>query len=85
MMSKCLHNFFDRFGTVENEKSYPKETPLENIVIDIAERWHENTKPGHGRFFDLSATPELEKPVLDYLVKGFGWKLEKPYFIRKPL
>jgi hypothetical protein len=35
-------------------------------------------------FFDFSATPELEKPVLDYLVKGFGWSLEKPYFIRKP-
>jgi hypothetical protein len=84
MMSKTLNNFFEHFGTVQNEKTYPKETPLESIVIDIAERWDNNTQPGHGMFFDFSATPELQKPVLDYLVKGFGWSLEKPYFIRKP-
>ncbi len=35
-------------------------------------------------FFDFSQTPELKKPVLDYLIKGFGWTLEKPFFVRKP-
>jgi hypothetical protein len=83
MMSDDMNNFFEQFGTVENEKNYPKETSLEAIVIDIAERWDNNTKPGYGMFFDFSATPELEKPVIDYLTKGLGWILEKPCFIRK--
>lgn len=39
MMSDCLNNFFEHFGTVQNEKTYPKETALESIVIDVAERW----------------------------------------------
>ena len=84
MISNNLNNFFEHFGTIENEKIYPKETPLEAIVIDMAERWDNNTKAGQGMFFDFKATPELEKPVIDYLTKGLGWKLEKPFFIRKP-
>ncbi len=84
MMSDNLNNFFEHFGTVENERTYQKDTPLEAIVIDMAERWDNNTVAGHGMFFDFSATPELQKPVLDYLTKGLGWVLEKPYFIRKP-
>jgi hypothetical protein len=35
-------------------------------------------------FFDFSATPEYEEPVLNYLAEYFGWTLEKPFFIRKP-
>ncbi len=84
MMTDKLKNFFDNFGTIQDQKTYPKETPLESIVIDFAERWENSTKPGHGIFFDFKATPELEKPVLEYLTKGFGWTLEKPFFIRKP-
>lgn len=83
MKNKTFNDFFDHFGTVQQEKIYPKETPMEGIVIDIAEQLDKDTQPGHGIFFDFSTTPELEKPVLDYLVKGFGWQLEKPYFIRK--
>ena len=83
MMSDNLNNFFEHFGTVENERTYQKDTPLEAIVIDMAERWDNNTQAGYGMFFDFSATPELQKPVLDYLTKGLGWVLEKPFFIRK--
>jgi hypothetical protein len=75
MMSDCLTNFFAHFGAV----------PTDSIVMDIAQRWEKDTKPGQGIFFDFSATPELQKPLLDYLVNRFGWSLEKKYFIRKPL
>ena len=85
MMSPELHHFFNTFGTEEQGHSFKKDTPLEKIVITLAEDWQEKTQAGHGMFFDFTQTPELEKPVLDYLIKGFGWTLEKPYFIRKPL
>jgi hypothetical protein len=85
MMSQDLHTFFDNFGKVANEKSFKKETPNEKIIIEIAEDWQENTQAGHGMFFDFSQTPEIQKPILDYLTKGFGWKQETNFFIRKPL
>lgn len=65
--------------------SFKKTTPQEKIIIDIAESWQENTQAGHGMFFDFSQTPEIQKPILDYLTQGFGWKLETAFFIRKPL
>jgi hypothetical protein len=80
-----MPDFFERFGSVTHEKTYPSATPTESIAIDIAERWEEETPPGHGMFFDFSKTPELEQPILDYLTKGFGWKIENHGFIRKPL
>ena len=85
MMSPELHNFFNAFGTTTEGLSFKKSTPQEKIIIDIAESWQENTQAGHGMFFDFSQTPEIQKPILDYLTKGFGWKLETPFFIRKPL
>jgi hypothetical protein len=85
MMSPELHIFFNAFGTETKGLSFKKSTPQEKIIIDIAEDWQEKTIPGHGMFFDFSQTPEIEKPILDYLIKGFGWTLEKPFFIRKPL
>jgi hypothetical protein len=59
-------------------------TPIEEIAIDMAERWDNHTAPGHGIFLDFSQTPELEPFVIGYLTKGLNWTLEKPYFIRKP-
>jgi len=85
MMTQELHKFFNTFGKETQGQSFKKETPQEKIIISIAEEWQDNAKPGHGMFFDFSQTPELEKPILDYLTKGFGWTLEKPYFITKPL
>jgi hypothetical protein len=80
-----LHNFFNAFSTETQGLTFKKSTPQEKIIIDIAEDWQEKTISGHGMFFDFSQTPEIEKPILDYLIKGFGWKLETPFFIRKPL
>jgi len=76
--------FFETFGKTEPGKTYPKGTPPETIDIGIAEGWQDSVKPGHGMFFDFAATPELQKPVIYYLTKGFGWTLEKAFFIRKP-
>jgi hypothetical protein len=69
VVSTHMPDFFERFGSVSHEKTYPLATPTEAIAIDIAERWEEETLPGHGMFFDFSQTPELEKPVLDYLTQ----------------
>jgi hypothetical protein len=62
----------------------PEENSFEQNVKLITEHYNQKIDPGHGLFFDFSATPEYEKPVLDYLIKKFGWTLEKPFFIRKP-
>lgn len=84
MMSKGLHNFFNNCGTVTNRKTYAKDTTNEKIAIDIAEKLQDATVAEHGVFIDYSETPEIEKHIIAYLVEGFGWTLEKPYFIRKP-
>jgi hypothetical protein len=62
----------------------PADNTFEENVKALAEHYHNSIKPGHGLFFDFSATPEYEKPVLDCLVQHFGWTVEKPFFIRKP-
>ena len=58
-------------------------TPEENAKF-LATRYQFVIKPGEGLFFDYSQTPELEKPLLDYLKQHYGWVQEKPFFIRKP-
>ena len=84
MMPKETIDFFNRFGKRDSNYQYwERNTPTEKMAIDIAEKWQDEIQPGHGMFFDFSQTPELEKPVLAYLKKGFGWKLETPFFIRK--
>lgn len=83
-MNQWLKLFFNQYGKIQNLTKYSGDMPTLSIATHVAKQWNNNTQPGHGMFFDFSATPELQKPVLDYLVKGFGWKLEKPYFIRKP-
>lgn len=62
----------------------PADNTFEENVKAMAEHYQKSIKPGHGLFFDFKATPEYEKPVLNYLVQNFGWSLEKPFFIRKP-
>lgn len=83
MMSQELHDFFEVFGTEEPSVSLPASNTLEQNVVALAEHYEDTIQPGHGLFFDFSQTPELEKPLIDYLVNGFGWTLEKPFFIRK--
>jgi len=70
--------------TTENIRTFPASNTFEENIIAMAEHYNNIIKPGHGMFFDFSKTPEYEKPVLDYLTKNFGWKLEHPTFIRKP-
>ena len=77
-------DLFKYFGKDGDSISVSANKPLEEVIIAFAEHYQDSIKPGHGMFFDFKATPELEKPVLDYLIKGFGWTLERPYFIRKP-
>ena len=84
MMPEEIDNFFNAFGKAENGKTYPKNMSIESIAIDMAKHHEDTIEPRHGLFFDFSKAPELEKPVLDYLVKRFGWTLETPFFIRKP-
>lgn len=85
MSKQYINNFFEAFGEKAEGKTYAKETPLEQIIISMAEDWQDKTKAGEGMFFDFTATPDIEKPLLEYLTKGFGWTLEQPFFIRKPL
>lgn len=63
--------------------------PATNTFEENVKLWAEHhdaiIEPEHGLFFDFKGAPEFEKPVLDYLVKHFGWTLEKPFFIRKPI
>ncbi len=63
----------------------PASNSFEENVKAFAEHYQKIIEPGHGLFFDFKATPEYEKPVLDYLVKNYGWVLEKSFFIRKPV
>lgn len=84
MMPTELNNFLDTFGTEEPGITLPSSNfPQENVRL-LAMHYHEIILPGQGLFFDFSATPEYEKPVLDFLKQYFGWTLEKPFFIRKP-
>lgn len=83
-MLEELHNFFDASGTEGPSITLPPSNSLEENVRLLAVHYHETIKPGHGLFFDFSATPEYEKPVLDYLTQYFGWAIEKSFFIRKP-
>jgi hypothetical protein len=62
----------------------PPHCTTEQIVVHLADHYDQLIKPGHGLFFDFNNTPELKQPLLNYLTKGYGWTLEKPFFIRKP-
>ena len=68
----------------EKEVIFPASNTFEQNAVAMAEHYNSIIQPGHGLFFDFSKTPEYEKPVLDYLASHFGWKLEHPFFIRKP-
>jgi len=70
--------------SLENEFTLQATNTIEQNAQLWAEHYNNLIEPGHGLFFDFKATPEFEKPVLDYLINHFGWTLEKPFFIRKP-
>ncbi len=70
--------------SIDNSFTLPASNTLEQNVQLWAEHYNATIEPGHGLFFDFKATPEYEKPVLQYLVNNFQWTLEKPFFIRKP-
>lgn len=70
--------------TTDNSFTLAATNTFEQNVTLFAKHYNNIIEPGHGLFFDFSKTPEYEKPVLDYLVKHFGWVLEKHFFIRKP-
>jgi hypothetical protein len=67
------------------EVIFPASNTFEENIVAMAEHYNNITEPGHGFFFDFSNTPEYEKPVMDYLIKNYGWKFDhKNTFIRKP-
>ena len=66
------------------EATFPAKKIFEVNIVAMAEHYNNSNKPGHGFFFDFSKTQELEKPVMDYLIKNYGWKFDKNTFIRKP-
>ena len=67
----------------DNTFTLPATNTFEENVKLWAEHYNDTIEPTHGLFFDFKATPEYEKPVLDYLIKYFGWTVERPNFIRK--
>ena len=81
---KDHNDFFKVFGTETKGIELPASNTQEQNVIAFAEHFEDITEDGQGMFFDFTQTPELEKPVLNYLINDYGWILEKPYFIRKP-
>jgi hypothetical protein len=78
------NDFFERFGQRSEGITLPDIGFTERNVIALADHYDKITEPGEGFFFDFSATPGYEQPVIDYLTKGYGWTLERPDFIRKP-
>ena len=62
----------------------PVSNSFEENVKAMAEHYNNTIEPGHGLFLDFSFTPEYEKPFIDYMATHFGWKLENPFFFRKP-
>jgi hypothetical protein len=67
------------------ELVFPVANSLEENAKIWAEHYNNLIEPGHGLFLDFAKTPEFEKPCIDYITKHFGWVLEKPFFIRKPI
>lgn len=83
---KDHNDFFEIFGQ-ENESqavTFPSSNSFEKNVRLLAAHYDNIIEPGHGMFFDFTATPEYEKPVLHCLQQRYNWCLEKPFFIRKP-
>ena len=70
---------------IKEEVIFPASNTFEQNVVAMAEYYNSIIEPGHGMFFDFSKTPEYEKPVMDYLIKNYGWKFDyNNTFIRKP-
>ena len=84
MMPKGINDFFNLLGEPKPGITLPASNTFEQNVKAMAEFHHNATLPGHGLFLDFSFTPEYEKPFIEYMVTHFGWRIEQPFFIRKP-
>jgi len=62
----------------------PDYNSLEENAHIWAAYFHNKIEAGHGMFLDFSNMPEFREPAINSLVQEFGWKLERPDFIRKP-
>ena len=72
--------------TTETTFTLPASNTFEENVKLWGEHYNSIIQPGDGMFFDFSNVPEYEKPILRYLTKNLGWKLEyNNTFIRRPL
>jgi hypothetical protein len=60
--------------------------PFDENIKDMAKYYNDYIEPGHGFFFDFKATPEIKKPLIEYMTTVLGWKLDyKNTFLRKPI
>jgi len=70
---------------IKEEVIFPASNTFEQNVVAMAEHYNNTIEAGHGMFFDFTNTPEYEKPVMDYLIKNYGWRFDyNNTFIRKP-
>ena len=83
-MDNFINEFLNKFGKSTKGISLPATNSIEENAKLMAIHYNDLIEPGHGLFIDFKNTPELEKPVLDYLKIHFGWIQEKPFFVRKP-
>jgi|GEM_PF-1358245 hypothetical protein len=83
-MPKEINHFFNAHGKPKHGIILPASNSFEENVKAMAEHYNKTIEPGHGLFLDFTFTPEYEKPFIDYMVTYFGWRLEQPFFIRKP-
>jgi hypothetical protein len=68
-----------------NTYQWDESNSFEDNIKGMADFYNNKTEYGQGFFFDFSKTPEVKKPILDYLIKNLGWKYDyNKTFIRKP-
>jgi hypothetical protein len=79
-----INDFFNAAGRPKLGITLQASDTFEQNVKAMAEHYNDGIKPGHGLFLDFSLTPEYEKPFIHYMITHFGWKLEQPFFIRRP-
>lgn len=69
----------------KNTYTWTKDKPFDENIKDMAKYYNDFTEPGSGFFFDFKATPEIEKPLTNYMISTLGWKLDyNNTFLRKP-
>lgn len=70
----------------KNTFTWTKDKTFDENIKAMAEFHNERTEPGLGFFFDFKATPEIEKPLTNYMTSVLGWKFDyNNTFLRKPM